>query len=158
MFINARFKQKRMLEKANDLYGEYYKQNLLLLSELLDFIRNEHGQIVVWGAGLKGQAFLSQCDFNNKFVDLVIDMDESKQNKPLITGHMVYGINALEDNNTVILVVNVNYYTSICFDLINNGHDIKKMRIICLDHFLQGRYSLLQIKDNTIWERKKYYD
>jgi hypothetical protein len=158
MLIKSRFKQKKLLEKANDLYGEYYLDNSNLLNELLVFIRKEYGQIVVWGAGLKGQAFLSQCDSSNKFIDFVIDMDEKKQNESLITGHMVYAIDKLVVDNTVILVVNVNYYTSICFDLINNGYDIKKMRIICLDHFLQGRYSLWQIKDNTIWERKRYYD
>jgi hypothetical protein len=158
MLIKNSFKQKKLLEKANNLYGEYYRDNLELLNELLAFIRNEYGQIVVWGAGLKGQAFLSQCDFSSKFIDIVIDMDERKQNKQLITGHMVRGINRLEVVDTVILVINVNYYTSICFDLINSGFDIKNMRIICLDHFIQGRYSLKQIKDNTIWERKRYYD
>jgi hypothetical protein len=158
MQIFTSLKQKKLFKKANDLYGEYYQQNITSLNELLVFMRKEFDQIVVWGAGLKGKSFLAQCDSSQSFVDFVVDTDKKKQNKPLLTGHMVYGIDTLKSDNSVILVANVKFFSSICFDLINNGFDIKQLRIICLDDFLQGKYTLHQIKDNTIWERKRYYD
>jgi len=151
-------KKKKELNKANSLYQEYYCNNYEKLIELLEYVRNQYKQIVVWGAGLKGQSFLNQCDKEGTYIDFVIDMDERKQNRSLITGHMVRGIQNLQEQEAIILILNENYYTSICFDLINHGYNIRKMRLVCLDHFIQGRFTLNQIKENTIWERKKYYD
>lgn len=151
-------KEKRLIKDANKKYGEYYKNNSVILKELLDFLCNKYSQILMWGAGLKGKAFIDQCDHDNKKIDFIIDMDIEKQGKKLLTGHKIVGIDYVKQEDAVILVANINYYSSICFDLINSGYDIKKLRIICIDQYINGKYGIQDIKNNTIWERKKYYD
>ena len=92
--------------------------------------------IVLWGAGAKGCAFLRCFDKKNEWIDYV---------------------NAIK-KEAIILVVNVKFYSSICFSLFAEGYDVKTMKILSLDDYIQDRISLQSIQDDVIWIRRKYYD
>ena len=113
--------------KSIELYGEYYKNNRDALIELLEMFR-ENNKVVLWGAGLKGKAFVQIIDNECKYIDYIVDRDEKKQGELLITGHVVQGIEEI-DEESIILIVNVKYYVSVCTSLINHGYDLKLSRI-----------------------------
>ena len=148
--------EKNDYVKSIELYGDYYKENKDILLELLEMLRKSN-QIILWGAGLKGKAFIQIIDEKCKYIDSVVDVDKKKQGHRLMTGHNVNGIDVIS-SQAVILIVNVKYYMSICIGLINNGYDIKKMRLISLDNYIQRDISFDAVKNNTIWKRKRYYD
>ena len=142
--------------KSIELYGDYYNKNNSILTELLEMLKSNN-QIILWGAGLKGKAFIQIIDEECKYIDCIVDMDKKKQGQKLKTNHIVKGIDAIS-SDAVILIVNIKYYMSICISLIKSGYDIKKMRLISLDSYIQGDISLDEIENNTIWKRKRYYD
>lgn len=142
--------------KSIELYGDYYRENKGTLIELLEMLKSNN-QIILWGAGLKGKAFIQIIDNECKYIDCIVDMDKKKQGQKLKTGHIINGTDVI-NSEAVILIVNIKYYMSICISLINIGYDIKKMRLISLDSYIQEDISLDEIKNNTIWKRKRYYD
>jgi hypothetical protein len=150
-------KEVKILNDANKIYGEYYESHREKVEELLDYLSQHFSTIVIWGAGLKGKSFLYHFDSNAHSIDCVIDMDVEKEGTELFTGHKVHGIQSLNEDN-IIIVINDNYYPSICFSLIDNGFDIKEMKIICIDHFIDGIFDINDVKESKIWERKRYYD
>lgn len=144
-------------DKAIGLYGEYYLEHKDKVMQLLDYLKEKYDSVLLWGAGLKGSAFLQICDLETKIIEYVIDMDEHKHNKQLESGHIIKGIDSIKKNTTII-ISNVNFYSSVCFSLINAGYDIKKLHLICLDDYLNGVISLDMIETNQLWNWRRYYD
>ncbi|MCI8377481.1 MAG: hypothetical protein HFH72_03060 [Lachnospiraceae bacterium] len=138
-------------------YHEYYQNHFSKLEELLELLKNKQYSVVLWGAGLKGQAFLEICDSENIYVQSVIDRDSRKQGKVLSSGHVVRQISDV-NSNMVVLVANEKYYASVCFSLFDHGYDVKKIKLLCLDWFVADRFTLEDVRSGKIWERKRYYD
>ncbi len=148
--------EKNDYVKSIELYGDYYKENRKTLIDMLEALKRNN-KIILWGAGLKGKAFVKIIDEKCKYISCIVDMDEKKQGMVLPTGHIVCGIREVNEK-AIILVVNVKYYVSICFSLLNNGYDIKKLRLVLIDDYINGKITLGRILDNTIWQRRRYYD
>lgn len=142
--------------RSIELYGDYYKKNKKVLTDLLEILKRNN-QIILWGAGLKGKAFVQIIDGECKYISCIVDMDEKKQGMVLTTGHIVCGIEEINEK-AIILIVNVKYYISICFSILNSGYDIKKLHLVLIDDYINGKITLGSILDNTIWQRRKYYD
>lgn len=142
---------------GNNVHLEYYQKNFFKLKELLELLKQEQHGMLLWGAGLKGQGFLEICDPEKKYIQFVVDRDSGKQGKTLPSGHTVKGIEWV-DSDMVILVANERYYASVCWSLLDNGFDVKKMKLICPDHFIDGKFTLGDVQSGKIWERKRYYD
>ncbi len=142
---------------ADNEYREYYQKYCLELKELLQYLKKEQYQTVLWGAGLKGRGFLEVCDPGGEYINFVLDRDRDKHGKVLSEGHIVKGLEEITDD-MVILVANENYYVSICFDLLNRGYDAERMRLVCLDHFISGGFTLGDVRTGKIWKRRRYYD
>ena len=138
-------------------YAKYYIGEYNKINDLRKVIILKNLPIVLWGAGAKGCAFLRCFDKKNEWIDYVIDVDINKQGTKLETGHIIEGINAIK-KEAIILVVNVKFYSSICFSLFAEGYDVKTMKILSLDDYIQDRISLQSIQDDVIWIRRKYYD
>lgn len=149
-------KENNDYEKALQQCENYYKNNLEIIVKLLHELKNK-GRIVLWGAGLKGKAFLKILGECSALIDFVIDTDKEKQGKTLQTGQIIKGMENIEKDMTV-LIVNEKYYPSICVDMITNGYDIKAYRFLCLDYYINNDFTLEEVKNNSIWERKRYYD
>ena len=142
---------------GNNEYLEYYQKHFPKLRELLELLRQGQHATVLWGAGLKGRGFLEICDPENRYVQSVIDMDSRKQGEILPSGHAVKGIEGVEPD-MAILIANERYYASVCFSLLDNGFDVKKMKLVCMDYFIDGKFTLQDVQSGKIWERKRYYD
>ena len=71
MSIEEMFKKKSAEYKHMDDYKEY-KPELL---KILKWMRGNGEKIAIWGAGLKGMAFLKTMDPRNEYIDYVIDMN-----------------------------------------------------------------------------------
>ena len=140
-------------------YEKYYIGKYNKINDLRKVIisKNKCKSCGICGAGAKGCAFLRCFDKKNEWIDYVIDVDINKQGTKLETGHIIEGINAIK-KEAIILVVNVKFYSSICFSLFAEGYDVKSMKILSLDDYIQDRISLQSIQDDVIWIRRKYYD
>lgn len=144
-------------ERAINLYGDYYCKHKEEAKELIEYLNRRFDSVVLWGAGLKGSAFLMVCDAEDKMIEYVIDMDSCKNNMQLESGHVIKGIDAVKPNSAII-ISNVNYYSSVCFSLINAGYDVKKLHLISLDDYFEGKVTLDMIISNQLWNWRRYYD
>ena len=145
------------LEKARNIYGKLYYEHKNVIVQLKSILLDKNLPVVLWGAGLKGLAFIDLFDPVAEWIDYIIDQDTKKQGNQLFSGHVIKGAEQL-DKNSIILIANKNYYSSVCFDLIRYGFDIKYMKLICLDQVMDGSLLLSDIQNGTAWIRRKYYD
>lgn len=94
-------------------YGKYYSEcRRTLRSMLYYYSQKEHYKIGVWGAGLKGKAFLRIIDPSRQFIDYVYDVDQAKLGTVMPTGHQV--VNYKDKNKQdvkVVLLMNNNFET-----------------------------------------------
>lgn len=132
--------------KSMKLYGKYYAMNRKNISKLMRFLHYKRGyNIAVWGAGLKGIAFLRVNDPNNLYINTVIDADVSKYGMKLLTGHVVQGINDLvKDNINIILVMNSGFYSDIAKTIQQNNITAK---LISIDEFIQEELTIKDLVD-----------
>ncbi len=137
-------------KKAMASYGKYYMENRKKIYHTIKTFQKEaEGNIAIWGAGPKGMAFLRVIDPKNKYINTVIDIDESKQGKRLLTGHVIEGISSIVDNNVgMILVMNSKFYVDIEERIQKKGFYV---RIISVDGFIQETDNI----DNSIKEISK---
>jgi hypothetical protein len=108
-------KHKAQLKKAIYIYGDFYNKCSKTLSEIIHYYSKEKGyKIAMWGGGLKGIAFLNLIDRNNEHIKYVFDIDKSKYNSLLPTGHTIvdYKLNSYQDVD-VVLIMNNNFETEI---------------------------------------------
>lgn len=106
---------KSQLKKAVYIYGDYYNKCSKALSEIICYYSKEMGyKIAMWGGGLKGIAFLNLIDKNNEYINYVFDIDKSKFNTQLPTGHNIvdYKLDGYHDVD-VVLIMNNNFETEI---------------------------------------------
>lgn len=75
--------------KANIQYGDYYREAANEINIFLQKYKEEGKHVVIWGAGLKGSAFLSLVDPLCEYIEAVIDMKESLHGTRLATGHLI---------------------------------------------------------------------
>ena len=65
-----------------DIYENYikdYKTKILEMQELKNILIKQFNSIVLWGAGMKGKAFLEIFDYEKQWIDFVVDIDDKKQ-------------------------------------------------------------------------------
>ena len=116
--MNIINKYKKNKEKL--LYCEYYKKAYNTIDELMDYYINEKKfEIAIWGAGLKGNAFLSVFDSNNTRIKHIFDIDSKKFGSSLPTGHKIVDYSKNKEVN-VVLVMNNNYENEIAGYLVEN--------------------------------------
>lgn len=131
--------------KANIQYGEYYRE---LSREMSLFLRRYVGEgkkVVIWGAGLKGNAFLSAADAQAEYVEAVVDMKESLHGTVLATGHKVVGREyVLEHAVDAVFIMNELFYVDNYFLLQKMGY---KGRIYDVDYLVKHHVSCEQIYD-----------
>ncbi len=123
-------------KNAIKLYGKYYRENRKKIYHVIkDFQKEEVGNIAVWGAGLKGIAFLRVIDPKKVYVNTVIDIDECKHGERLLTGHIIEGIDAIRESDIgMILVMNSGFYADIAERIQKKGFNV---RLISVDGFIQ---------------------
>lgn len=104
--------------KANIQYGDYYKEIAGELKVLLQKYKEDSKRVVIWGAGLKGNAFLTLVDPEHKYIEAVVDMKESLHGTYLATGHVIVAKEYVISNAVdVVFVMNELFYVDNFFML-----------------------------------------
>lgn len=104
--------------KANIQYGDYYKEAADEIKALLQRYEVDGKRVVIWGAGLKGNAFLSLVDPKCKYIEAVVDMKESLHGTRLATGHPIVAKDYIIANTIdVVFVMNELFYVDNYFML-----------------------------------------
>jgi hypothetical protein len=107
--------------KAKKLYGDLYERHKRDLKEILWYYSIKKGKkVAVWGAGLKGTAFLAVLDPKNKYVDYVIDANSNLHGTLLPTGHIIGKAGSIMSRKIdIIFVMNTKFYAEIFYELQN---------------------------------------
>lgn len=109
------YKNIRKNKKSMDLYKDYYLSARSNIIELLNYYKsNKKFNIAIWGAGLKGCAFLQIIDYGQVYISTVFDVDQKKVGIILATGHKVEDYNKIAKKSIdVVLLMNGNYETEV---------------------------------------------
>jgi hypothetical protein len=93
----------------------------------------------MWGGGLKGTVFLDLIDRDREYINYVFDIDKSKFNLQLPTGHIIvdYKSENYQDIE-VVLIMNNNFETEIAGMLNEIG---MKVLLVNIDSVICGNLS-----------------
>jgi len=122
------------------IYGKYYGNKKQVLIEVLEHYKeNKECSIAIWGAGLKGNAFLATVDLEQKYINYVFDVNEKKHNKTMTHGHKIVNYKNEEFKEVdVIFLMNSQHETEIAGMLRNQDmHPI----IVNVDSIICGDLS-----------------
>ncbi|MCI8752168.1 MAG: hypothetical protein HFH66_12595 [Lachnospiraceae bacterium] len=109
--------------KAEIQYGEYYKDFRREMIPLLKRYKKDGKSVAVWGAGLKGNAFLAAVDAKAEYIEAVVDMSAQLHGTVLATGHKVVGKEYITRNNIdIVFVMNGQFYVENYFMLEKMGY------------------------------------
>lgn len=110
--------------KSEVQYGEYYKDFRREMIPLLRRYKKDGKKVVLWGAGLKGNAFLAAVDAEAEYIEAVVDMSEQLHGSVLATGHKVVGKEYIENNHVdIVFIVNGQFYVENYFMLEKMGYN-----------------------------------
>jgi NADH/NAD ratio-sensing transcriptional regulator Rex len=140
----ARINGIYQLMKALKLYGTYYGEIKSTIRNVLHYyVDKKDYNVAIWGAGLKGKAFLKVIDPNQRFVKYVYDRDEKKFGSFMPTGHAVVDYQRKENQDVqVVLIMNNNYETEIAGSLSYQGMSVI---LVNVDSIKTGRLTPREI-------------
>lgn len=126
--------------KAVKLYGKYYFEYRKTLRQILYFYANKKKyNIAIWGAGLKGKAFLRAMDSKKEFIKYVYDIDKNKIGKVMPTGHTIVDYCSKYNQDVqIVLLMNNNYETETASLLEEHNLQVK---LINIDSIIAGELS-----------------
>ena len=132
------------LVKAMKLYGDYYREIRSTIRSVLHYyVDKKNYKAAIWGAGLKGKAFLNVIDPKQRFITYVYDRDEKKFGSLMPTGHPVvdYQDRKYQDVQ-VVLIMNNNFETEIAGSISEQG---MKVILVNIDSIKTGRLTPKEI-------------
>jgi len=133
--------------RANIQYGEYYKNIRNDINILLKKYKEENKRVVIWGAGLKGNAFLSIVDPKASLIDAVVDMKESLHGTYLATGHKIVAKEYILSNNIdIVFVMNELFYVDVFFAL---DKMLYQGMLFDMDYLVKNKISWDKIYNNN---------
>lgn len=108
-------KNKYQLRNALVQYGKYYYDNKYALRKLIWYYKSKKKyKIAIWGAGLKGTAFLKIIDADKTRIECVIDINSKNHRKKLITGHTIIPFEQMTTRKIdIVIVMNANHFAEI---------------------------------------------
>lgn len=116
-----------------EIYEKYFRQKYVVITEIIDFFIQNGKKIAIWGAGLRGKAFLNVFDSGCEKLTYVFDRDEKKHGTILDTGHRI--VDFQEHDVDVIVVVN----SKLEYKILGNLKDAKKKaQILNIDNIILG--------------------
>ena len=148
----ANFRKKLI---GNIQYGEYYKPIRPEIEKLFKKYKSEGKRVVIWGAGLKGNAFLSVMDPKTEYVEAVIDRNESLYGTCLVSGHPVVNVRyVIENPIDAISIMSGVQYVDNYFLLTKAGF---QGLIFDMDYLIKNQISWEQIYHNS-FEKMDFED
>ena len=123
-----------------EIYERYFRQKYDVITKIIDYFIERGEKIAIWGAGLRGRAFLNVFDPNGAKLTYVFDRDEKKHGMVLDTGHPIVDFH--EYDAEVIIVVN----SKLEYKILGALKDAKrKARILNIDNIILGNLSVNDI-------------
>ena len=89
---------------AIEIYEEYFGSKKEIIYKILKYYKSKSKRIAIWGAGLRGQAFLNVLDRECNIIDYVYDINEKKIGERLETGHLICDYK--KNKSDIVLVMN----------------------------------------------------
>ena len=92
-------------------FGDYYSAYRNELMKILKYYQDKGYKTAIWGAGLKGTAFLSLIDPKGRFIQTVIDMNKELHGTMVTPRHQVNSLeDALKVTPDVVIIMNSTHY------------------------------------------------
>lgn len=92
-------------------FGDYYKSYKDEIIEILEYYRDKSMKVAIWGAGLKGTAFLNVIDSKGKYISYVTDMNKQLYGTMATPRHKVISIDdVLKAAPDVIIIMSAVHY------------------------------------------------
>jgi lipopolysaccharide cholinephosphotransferase len=136
---------KRLAGKIQ--YGEYYKLIKPEIGKLFKKYKSKGKRVVIWGAGLKGNAFLSVTDPEARYVEAVIDRNESLYGTRLVSGHLVVDVSYVIENPVdIVFIMSGVQYVDNYFLLSKSGF---KGQVFDMDYLVKKHISWEQVYYNN---------
>ncbi len=140
----ARIKRIYQLIKAMKLYGDYYNEIRSTIRSVLNYyVDRKNYSVAIWGAGLKGKAFLNVIDSKRRFIKYVYDRDEKKFGLWMPTGHPIVDFrNKINQDVQVVLIMNNIFETEIAGNLSDSG---MKVILVNIDSIITGKLTTKEV-------------
>lgn len=128
------------MKKALKIYRTYYTSRKEVIQNLLDYYMENGFHIAIWGAGLKGLAFLKIIDPNMKYIKCIFDESISKLNQVVSTGHKILDYRIKENQDIqIILIMNTNFENEIMASIKKQNMD---SMVVSVDNIIEGELTL----------------
>ena len=116
-----------------EIYENYFNRKYKVINDILEYYHSNKKIIAVWGAGLRGNAFLNIFDPFNEKIGYVFDKDKSRYGEILKNGHEITDF--LKYDADIVIAVNNSLEYSILHTLRQNG---KKAMVLNIDNIILG--------------------
>lgn len=141
MKIIQTIRQNKKIRKAIDLYGDSYEAVRDNLEELFQYYREKQmTNIAVWGAGLKGEAFLKVIDSQRTKIKCVFDIDEEKYGTYMNSGHEIVDYKKRENQNIQVILLMNNTYENETIALLREKDFYAE--VVNIDSFVDGNLNV----------------
>lgn len=132
--------EKRYKKMALKYYERYYLSHKQVIQELISYYNGRNELIAVWGAGMKGTAFLELFDNDMSKIMCVYDISDEKSGTRMLTGHKIYKLQDKKyEGIKAVLLMNNNYETEVAGMLRENN---VKASLVNIDSVILGKMSL----------------
>lgn len=125
-----------IVAEAIEIYEKYFLQKYDVIRDVMDHYLHDGKKIAIWGAGLRGRAFLNAFDADNRRISCVFDWDEKKHGKILEFGHRIVDFREYEVD--AIIIVNGKLEQEVSGMLKSIDKDVQ---IINVDNIILGNLS-----------------
>jgi lipopolysaccharide cholinephosphotransferase len=133
-------------------YGNFYLSYRNQLITILNYYQKKGYKVAIWGAGLKGTAFLNCIDVKGNYINTVIDMNKQLYGTNITLKHKVSSLeDALNSNPNVMMIMNSDHYAD---NLSLLREKEFKGIVIDLDNVIENRIDPNQIIEGKCYEIK----
>lgn len=135
-------KEKIYMRKALKYYGSYYLSYKEVIDELISYYNQKKELIAIWGAGLKGSAFLKVFDSENCKISCAYDISSDKDGTKMPTGHTICKPNNKKYKIGVVFLMNNNYEAEVACAMRENNI---KASLVNIDSIILGKMPLKEV-------------
>ena len=116
-----------------EIYENYFMKKYEVINNILSYYHQNDKTMAVWGAGLRGKAFLNIFDPVNQRISYVFDKDKNRYGEILGSGHKI--MDFLKHDTDIVIVANNSLEYVILHTLRQNG---KKAAVLNVDNIILG--------------------
>ncbi len=130
-------------KKSDIIYKQHYLKAYDTISQLVDYYYLGEKKAAVWGAGLKGTAFLRVFDLECHKISTVFDISKEKQGKTMVNGHVIQECSQETIKGiSAVYLMNSNYETEVAGIIRNIGINVKVFNI---DSIIYGNMTFREV-------------